>query len=290
MEECRTEDCGALIDLGAGRNIDDMQKLRRSPGFRHYQKTLQCPNGHRRALNFNEGEGEVVTHLSLRERLLLEHPATDLGSRVDSIRSLNWLREKNHDLHGALRIERFRIDSAIECLVCHESWPVFLRRFEILHEHPARWLTTPLGTDVERMDNSRSTTETTMANVFKRKQSWQVEVSWREMRRVTSTGTISVKAPIGPVGLGAQLTAGVEKAITEGHRSVAEESIEFEKAVTHVVPAGTIALVTVEWRQKWHEIEYDVRLDGDSVVRIPVRIADELVADHTFEHLPGEQT
>src|SRR5690348_9757479 len=105
-----------------------MPRRQRSREFEHYRKTLQCPNGHRHALTFIEGTGDLVENLGMRDRLMLENPLSRFEDRLASIELVGRLRQFNHDRSGGLSIQRFRFDSMFACDTCGDQWPVFVQR------------------------------------------------------------------------------------------------------------------------------------------------------------------
>jgi len=267
-------------------------KANRSKEFDHYCKKLTCPNGHHHQIRFIEGVGDVVTDLRLRDRFRLNHPFPRMEHGHDSSPMLRGLRAKNDRIFGGISIERFRVDSEIECGICAERWPVFQGRaskFEIVDMHTIRTFTTPLVTETSRLDNSGGSVAARMSTDFEQAWTERIEVDWE---RATTTGTTTSTSLQGPIGAKDILVRRVDHRFEETLKNrialTSEKQQKSGKTIEVTVPAGRVVLVTLEWKQVWSEVECKVRIDGDEsrILLVPARHAFTVSVDQTTRELP----
>ncbi|HEV8222344.1 MAG TPA: hypothetical protein VGQ05_18900 [Streptosporangiaceae bacterium] len=263
------------------------RRQQHSAEFEHYRRTLQCPSGHRHALTFIEGAGDVVGNLPLRDRLILENPFPQLDDRVAALPRLGRLRQRNHDRSGGLVIERFRLDSMFSCATCRDQWPVFTQPgLRIIGDRETGLRETPIGTQELRVDRRQDSTDVTLALEFRHEWVRRLEVGFERVTSAETTRSAGVKAAYGP----AQLSAGLQHRITEGLKATYSFSTQATKTTTvtipHELPARKITVITTHWKQVWQEHECQVRLPGDGeTVRLPYRIAFDVTFDQRAEHL-----
>ena len=261
-----------------------------SEEFEHYRRTLRCPNGHRHALTFVEGTGEVAGNLPLRDRLILENPFPPFDARVAALPRLGRLRQRNHDRSGGLIIQRFRLDSMFACATCGDQWPVFVRPgLRIIGDRETGLRETPIGTEELRVDRSQDSTDLTLALQFRHEWVRRIEIGFERVSSAETTRSVRIKGAWGPAGI----SAGLQQRITEGLRAAHHFAAQTTKTTTvtipHELPAGKITVITTHWKQVWQEHECQVRLPGDSeTVRLPYRIAFDVTFSQRAEHLQAD--
>lgn len=261
---------------------------KRSPEFEHYCKTLKCPNGHARSLRYVEGSGEVVGDLELRDRLLLENPIPAVEQNLGTNRFLHRLRQFNHELWGALSFDRFRIDSAIECMICQAQWPVFLQQnplFTIISEKGPRLIETPYLTEKCPPHDGRNSIKDFMEKKSY-SQIWvkKLEVDWE---RATTRGTktsASLKAAIEGVGIDYKIERRFEERLSSRYSLLSETQTVSGSDIEVPVIAGKITQVTINWVQIWHEYECEVRLEDGRIMVVPYRIPVKLSPGYEITH------
>lgn len=264
-----------------------MRRRQRSPEFEHYRRTLQCPNGHRHALTYLEGDGDVVENLSLRDRFTLEDPFPKLGGRVSSIELFGRLRQLNHDRSGGLSISRFRADSSFTCDVCGRQWPVFVQQeLEIIDHRETGLSQSPIGSEERRLDHTRSLNNSKMKLTFTRRWTERVEVTFEQATTTEKLRFAGIKGSFGPFSA----SAGTKQRITDNLKAVHSVMSETEKTATQEIeyelPAGKVTVITIHWKQVWRECECRVRLpDSGEIARIPYRVTDDVIFDNEFKQL-----
>jgi hypothetical protein len=262
------------------------RRQQHSAEFEHYRRTLQCPSGHRHALTFIEGAGDVVGNLPLRDRLILENPFPQLDDRVAALPRLGRLRQRNHDRSGGLVIERFRLDSVFACATCGDQWPVFVQPELIITGHRQTGLcATLIGTEERRLDRTQNSTDLTCELEFTYEWVRRIEVGFERLTSTETTRSAGVKARYGPAGI----SADIQQRITEGIRETCSLMTQATKTtvvtIPHELPAGKTTVITTSWKQLWQEHECRVRLPGrDGTVLIPYRIAFDLTFDQRAEY------
>lgn len=264
-----------------------MRRHQRSPEFEHYRRTLQCPNGHRHALTYLEGSGQVVENLTLRDRLTLENPFPWLNGRTP-VELFGRLRQMNHDRSGGLSIIRFRADSSFTCCVCGGQWPVFVQQELKIVDHRETGLLsqTPIGSQERRLDHTHSLENSKMKLTFKRKWTERVEVGFERVKMREVTRFAGMKGSYGPLSASAEIKQRITDNLKETHSVVSET----EKTTVHEreyeLPAGQVTVITIHWKQVWRECECHVRFPGnEEIARIPYRVADDVVFDEEVKHL-----
>jgi hypothetical protein len=263
------------------------RRQQHSKEFEHYRRTLRCPNGHRHALTFVEGAGDVVGNLPLRDRLILENPFPQLDDQVAALPRLGRLRQRNHDRSGGLVIERFRLDSIFSCATCGDQWPVFAQPgLRIIGDQETGLRETPIGTEELRIDRTQDSTDLTLALEFRHEWVRRIEIGSERLTSAETTRSAGIKGTYGP----AELSAGLHQRITEGlkasHNFTAQATKTTTVTIPHELPAGKITVITTHWKQVWQEHECRVRLPGGGkTVQIPYRIAFDVTFSQRAEHL-----
>jgi hypothetical protein len=267
-----------------------MDRPKRSAEFQHYCKTLTCPQGHRGTLRFLEGEGEIITNLQLRDRMLLDHPTAAIERASRSVGVLGKLMSLNHELAGAVTIRQFREDSALECIQCNMRWPVFLDEdttFDIIGEHARRRFEVALGTDTRFAAGHQSVVDHTLTLTFERHWSQRIEFLWEEMTAYGIGGETKVEIPL-PIGGNflARLEPKFERTI-KSRLFIREKTERVSHATIDVlVPAGSRAKILLHWKEIWQEVVYDIRLvSTGQVLQIPFRSVEDVVCDHEISHV-----
>jgi hypothetical protein len=264
-----------------------MRRLQRSREFEHYRRTLQCPNGHRHALTFIEGTGQVIENLRLRDRLMLEDPLYKSDDRIASIELFGRLRQFNHDRSGGLSIQRFRFDSMFACDVCDDRWPVFIQReLKILDYRVTGLIETPIGTEERRLDWTRSKTDSTRTLTFTREWVDCVEVGWEQLTSRDQSRSAGVKGSHRPLEINVGIQQRITESLKETHSVKLQTKVATTQAVEYKLPAGKITVIRIFWKQVWEEHECRVRLPGnDEIVPIPYRVATKVASDEAVEHI-----
>jgi len=268
-----------------------MHRLQRSKEFEHYRRTLRCPNGHRYALSFIEGTGQVVENLRLRDRLILENPLPKLDERIASFERIGRLRQLNHARSGGLSIQRFRLDSMFACATCGDRWPVFVQReLKIVgHRETDRTTETPIRSEERRLDHSQSSRDSKCTLEFTQEWVQRIDVSLEQLTSHEQSLSAAVKGSHAPF----EISAGVQERITESlkvaHSVTSETRKTTTQTVEYVLPAGKVTVITTFWKQLWQEYEFGVRLSGnDDIAWIPYRVAADVTFDQSVQHLHAE--
>ena len=264
-----------------------MRRAQHSKEFEHYRRTMRCPNGHRYALSFIEGTGQVVENLRLRDRLILENPLPKLDERIASFERIGRLRQLNHARSGGLSIQRFRRDSMFACGTCGDRWPVFVQpELKVVSYRETGRTVTAMGSEERRLDRTQSSRDSKCTLEFTREWAVRIEVGSERLTSREQSLSATVKGSPGPL----EISAGAQERIIESLKSTHSVTSETRRTTTQRVeeelPAGKVTVITTFWKQVWQEYVCDVRLpDRDGIVRIPYRIADEVIFDHVAEQL-----
>lgn len=264
-----------------------MPRRQRSREFEHYRKTLQCPNGHRHALTFIEGTGDMVENLGMRDRLMLENPLSRFEDRLASIELVGRLRQFNHDRSGGLSIQRFRFDSMFACDTCGDQWPVFVQReLKIIDYQKTGLSQTSIGLEKRRLDWTQSSADSTCTLEFKHEWMKRVEVGFESLTSREKTRSAGIKGSYGLLAM----NAGIQQRITESlkltHSVTSQTRKTSRQEVEYVFPAGKVTVIKTYWKQVWQKYECRVRLpDRDKIVSIPYRVAFDVTFDQEVEHI-----
>jgi hypothetical protein len=264
-----------------------MPRRQRSREFEHYRRTLQCPNGHRHALTFIEGTGEVVENLGVRDRLMLENPLSKFEDRVASIELVGRLRQFNHDRSGGLSIQRFRFDSMFACDSCGDQWPVFVQReLKIIDYQKAGLSQTSIGLDERRLDWTQSRTDSKYTLEFTHEWVKRVEVGFEALTSHEKTRSAGIKGSYSPLAINADIQHRITESLKFAHSVTSQTRKTSRQEVEYVFPAGKVTVIKTFWKQVWQEYECHVRLpDRDKILSIPYRVAFDVTFDQKVEHI-----
>jgi hypothetical protein len=262
-----------------------MNRYQRSRAFEHYRKTLRCPNGHRYALSFSEGEGEVVRRLGLRDRLMLENPLSRPERDAEPVAALESLRRSNHERHGALVIKQFRVDSHFACGTCGGQWPVFERgEARVLNIRERDRFETPLTPEVIRHDQTAATTDAVWEVELSRGWNMRIDVDWEHAQTSQTTAKVGAKAKVLGVGLGAD----VQRQVTDSLKQRSSVSLEVQESrrykTEYILPAGVITHIVIFWKQVWQRYEFSVRLPDGLIVETTYSLPVDVRYDHEVRH------
>jgi hypothetical protein len=259
-----------------------MRRHQISSEFEHYRRTLQCPNGHRHALTFIEGSGEVLENLRLRDRLMLDNPLPRFDDRMASMQLVGRLRQFNHDRSGGLSIQRFRVDSMFACATCSERWPVFVQReLKVIDYQKTGLSQTLIGPDVRRLDQTQSCT-------LEFTHEWVERIEFGSERQTSLQKTCSagIKGTHGSLNISADIQQRITESLKVTHSLTSQTRRTTTHKLEHVLPAGKVTVIKIYWKQVWQEYECRVRLpDNDEIVPIPYRVAFDVVFDQEVEDI-----
>jgi len=204
------------------------------------------------------------------------------------MRTLDKFRKWNDKAAGAVSIERFRLDSAIECMECGGQWPVFFRQVEVIESRAPHLLTTPLGTEPKLLNNRHGNAEAKMVAVFEQSWTERLEVSWKRASLRESSTSVGAKTSANGVGL----NVGMQRRVQETFESISGVASETRRTrsetIEVTVPAHTEKQILAHWKQLWQEVECDLRFtdeDEGRIWSIPYRVAVSLVFDHEIRDL-----
>jgi hypothetical protein len=267
-----------------------MTRPKRSPEFDHYVRTLRCPNNDRGSLRYIEGTQLVITDLELRDQKLLKYPVRKLEQRMRAIRTLDWLNRLNDEFSGAMTIERFRSDSAFECLVCGGRWSVFYQdEPRVTHVGGGKYkgvVETDLGTEPLYRTTKDAAAQARVTKSLKKTVSTSVQFDWeqRHLRDVTSKANAHVGLPgVGGVsmGLNGELQRRIEEEVTKRISQSVHTELEVADQIELTIPAHVDQVVEIQWKQVWQVWVCSVSLrgPGDDVreIEIPYMIPERLI-------------
>jgi hypothetical protein len=248
-----------------------MNRLVRSEVFDGFCRTARCPKGHRGSIVFVEGTGAIVTDLSFRDRMLLENPVVNSTSNGIP-RFMLKLRHLSGELSGKITARVFRTDSAIACGPCGRQWPALVPAIgglRVLSERPVRIESSPLGTQVKRIDHRGATVDTTVTLEVSCGWTRSLEVEWERATERSSSAEAGLKA--------GQLTLSTRTDITESlceRRNIVDEQQQTLTTKLEVsVPPRSVTEVEIDWKQLWQVVECEVQLPGDVIVHLQYRVA-----------------
>jgi hypothetical protein len=266
-----------------------MRRYQLSPEFETYRRTLRCPNGHRHALTFVEGGGPMVQSLRWRDRLMLENPLPRFEEQLASLEVVDRLRRANHDRGGGLAIRAFRRDSSFACATCGDHWPVFAQRdVEVLSHRPTRRSLTDLGVDERRLDQRGAAADSSITLDFAQEWTTRLEVGWERLAATERTSSAGVKGSWGPVDLSAGTRHRVTERLTSTHALTSETRRTARQTIECVLPARTVTVIRLFWKQCWQHFECDLLVPGSEArLSVPYRVAVDVTFDHEIRHLPA---
>jgi hypothetical protein len=265
-----------------------MAKPVRTSEFNDFCRTLECPNGHKHSVKFIEGVGDTLEDLSIRDRMLLENPTARLEPHWNSMRRISWLRTITHDLFGGIPIKTFRTDSGIECAVCNMRWFAFVQKnseYQIIAEHgPPRRVTTPLGNDTKTFDRRHSIVDTTVT--IHLEQTWTVrsEFVWERTTKRSQSFKVAAAGGLESINLSSEVQRSVERSLRLSLTSSTEVQHKFAQSIDVPIPAGSVAIVVISWKQVWEEWDCEVLFGESQEIIVPIRRAVDLSFDDAVRH------